>query len=331
MNIWVDKKYAGQLSLYLVEFKQLQKNVWNFRCPICGDSKKKKFKKRGYLFEHKGTILFKCHNCGNSLNLYSFIKLISTDLAREYLLEVYCNDKKETELLSELSKETHTNDINIKHDNELLKPFKKLADLKISHRAVIWAKERLIPEKYFSVLRFTNNYSVNIENNPENKYSDERIIIPFNDSSGELLALQGRAIYKQGKLRYKTTILKGPKIFGVDSTDITEDVFITEGPIDSMFLNNSVAVAGASSFKIVDDYIPKDKQVFIFDNEPRNPDIIKMMKTVLIMERRLVILPRSLPKDINDMVLKGHNVEQIVRTNIVSGITGNLKLQEWRR
>ena len=60
----VDSKFIGLVSSRLQKFKKIKTDLYNFRCPICGDSQKNKSKTRGYLYSVKEDVNFMCHNCG---------------------------------------------------------------------------------------------------------------------------------------------------------------------------------------------------------------------------------------------------------------------------
>ena len=85
----VDSKYIGLVSSRLQKFKKVKADLYNFRCPICGDSQKNKNKTRGYFYVVKNNTNFKCHNCGASLSLNNFLKKIDTTLYKQYTLEKF--------------------------------------------------------------------------------------------------------------------------------------------------------------------------------------------------------------------------------------------------
>ena len=86
---YIDVKYINLCSSILERFKQKQTNLWNFRCPICGDSKKHKNKCRGFLYEKRNKYFYKCHNCNVGTTFNKFLEKISPSLHRDYLTESY--------------------------------------------------------------------------------------------------------------------------------------------------------------------------------------------------------------------------------------------------
>ena len=120
-----------------------------------------------------------------------------------------------------------------------------------------------------------------------------------------------------------------PKIYGLDDIKTAETVYVTEGPFDSTFISNSIAMCGA------DGDVNKwgiTNPVWIYDNEPRNKQIVERLATTISRGDRVVIFPKNiLEKDINDMYLSGQNVQKVVESNIYQGLEAKLKLQDWKR
>ncbi len=120
-----------------------------------------------------------------------------------------------------------------------------------------------------------------------------------------------------------------PKIYGLDDINTGETVYVTEGPFDSTFIPNSIAMCGA------DGDVSKwgiTNPVWIYDNEPRNRQIVERLAATIDRGDRVVIFPKNiLEKDINDMYLSGQNVQRVVESNIYQGLEAKLKLQDWKR
>ena len=76
MTLFVDTKYIHQISFRLRNFKQKSQKLWNFSCPICGDSQRNKTKARGYIYEVK-----------NHLNFNEVIKCIKKIGIKSVLVE----------------------------------------------------------------------------------------------------------------------------------------------------------------------------------------------------------------------------------------------------
>ena len=85
----IDTKYIGLVSSRLPKFKKVKADLYNFRCPVCGDSQKHKNKARGYIYGIKNNANFKCHNCGASMSLNNLLKKLDTTLHKQYTLEKF--------------------------------------------------------------------------------------------------------------------------------------------------------------------------------------------------------------------------------------------------
>ena len=120
-----------------------------------------------------------------------------------------------------------------------------------------------------------------------------------------------------------------PKIFGLDRINTDKPIYITEGPFDATFIKNSVAMAGSDidirSFKWSD-------HIWIFDNEPRNREIVTRISKVVDRGDKVVVWPKNiLQKDINDMHLAGHDVQRVVESNVYQGLKAKLKFNDWKK
>ena len=145
-----------------------------------------------------------------------------------------------------------------------------------------------------------------------------------------MFGFQGRSLSSTG-LRYITVLLDEdqPKIFGLDSIDHEKTIYITEGPFDSLLINNALAMAGADVSGLPDNYT---NRVFIYDNEPRNNEITARIERHINSGDAVVIWPDNIKeKDINDMILAGHLVQKMIESNVYSGLTAKLKFNEWKK
>jgi len=72
--------------------------------------------------------------------------------------------------------------------------------------------------------------------------------------------------------------------------------------------------------------------VYVFDNEPRNKEIVSKYIKAIDNGERVVIWPNNIvEKDINDMVMAGHDVQNVVELNTYQGLEAKLKLTEWKK
>ena len=319
----VDSKYIGLISSRLQKFKRVKPDLYNFRCPICGDSQKHKNKARGYIYVVKNNTNFKCHNCGASLSLNNFIKKIDGTLHKQYTLEKF--------------KEGHTGRGFVVEEPEFKfkKPvFRKKLDLpKASENAdarEYLEKRKLNPDKFY----FANNFKrwVNTKKQTFDTIGrdESRIIIPMYDRDKNLIGFQGRSLVPNS-VKYITVMLEdeAPKIYGLDSIDEKLPVYVVEGPFDSTFINNSVALCGSDGDL---GYLEGSDTILVYDNEPRNREIVGRIERCIERNQKVVIWPSNIiEKDINDMVLAGHDVMSMIKLNTYSGLEAKVKFNSWKK
>ena len=318
----VDSKFIGLVSSKLQKFKRVKADLYNFRCPICGDSKKNKSKTRGYIYAVKANTNFKCHNCGASMSLNNFLKQVDPAVHKQYVMEKF--------------KEGHTGR-NFVIDEPIIKfeapKFKKKLKLpKASEHprpAGYLTARQLDPSKFYYAEKFKEFVNSLKPTFDDVNHDEERIIIPLYYEKN-LIGLQGRSI-KPNPVKYITVMLDddAPKLYGLDDVDKTKQVFVTEGPFDSTFIRNSIAMCGAdadvSKWGISD-------PVWIYDNEPRNREITNRISKTISAGHSVVIWPESIDdKDINDMVMSGLDVQSVIELNTYSGLEAKLKFTTWKK
>ena len=332
MSNYVDLKYINILSVRLEQFKQKGKNLFNFRCPYCGDSQKDKTKARGYLYAVKNDMFYKCHNCGIGTNMPNFIKDRDQKLYSEYCLEKFKKKPKKEEVdFKPKFDKVEFDDLNLGM---------KISDLKDTHPAKKFVLDRKIPRDKLDLLYCCNRFMTLVNRVKPGTFKNvtkdyPRLIIPFYDESGKLFAFQGRAFGKE-QPKYITIKLdeSKQKVYGLERVNFLQPIKVVEGPLDSLFLDNCLASAGAD-LKNVKKSLPEDQITYIYDNEPRNREIIKHMYSVIDKGYSLVIWPDDLKhKDINDMIISGLTSEQItdiIHNNTFSGLAATAKLDFYKR
>ena len=319
----IDSKYVGLISSRLQKFKKVKPDLYNFRCPICGDSQKNKNKCRGYMYVVKNNTNFKCHNCGASLSLNNFIKKLDTTLHKQYTLEKF--------------KEGHTgrNFVSEEPVFEFKKPvFKKKLDLpKASENddARKYLEDRkLNPEKFYYTNKF-KEWTNTKKQTFDSTYRDEpRIIIPMYDKGKNLIGFQGRSL-TPNSVKYITVMLEdeAPKIYGLETIDEKLPIYVVEGPFDSTFINNSVALCGSDGDL---GYLEGSNIILVYDNEPRNREIVGRIERCIDRNQKVVIWPNGIiEKDINDMIIAGHDVMSMIKSNTYSGLEAKVKFNIWKK
>jgi hypothetical protein len=330
MSSYIDLKFINDISSRLTLFKKKGDYLFNFRCPHCGDSKKNKTKARGFFYRVKNDMFFKCHNCGTGQSLANFIKFIDPKLYDEYLLERYKRSAPSTP-------EPKFTDFKPKFkETNILEKYKKISELDDKHPAKIYLKGRKIPEKHFDKFYLVDKFYELVKKVKKDiviSNDHPRLVIPFYDTTGKLFAFQGRAFGKELP-KYVTIKLdeNKRKIYGLERVNMADNIKIVEGPIDSLFLNNCLAMGGADMFF---DRVPPEQVTYIFDNEPRNKEIVKRMYDVVEKDYNLVVWPDNMRhKDINDMIIGNiaiSEVNDIISTNTCSKLEALTRLNNWKK
>lgn len=339
--LYIDAKYAAILGSQLRNFRTVKPYLWNFSCPVCGDSTTKKTKARGYLFQLKTELVYKCHNCGLSCNFGNLLKRVNSSLYDEYVLERYKeNASKYTDHKDVGKFVPETKSVAVEWEDEVLSSLKRLDKLDREHPAVKYLIKRKIPEKFWSKLYFAPRFKAFV-NSVEPKFQEPivddhpRMIIPYFNKHGKCFAFQGRA-YGDEQPKYYTIKVGEDveKIYGLDRVDYAKRIYVVEGPIDSLFLPNAIAVSG-SSFDTPTIRQLLTNATIVMDNEPRNKDIVKQMSKYIDSGFNVVMYPDNVEeKDINDMILAGRTPQEVlelINTNTFSGMEAQLKFADWKK
>ena len=334
MSLYTDQKYVGLISPRLELFKQVRQNLWNSRCPICGDSQKNRSKKRLYIYAKKQDLFVKCHNCGFGSNLGNFIKQLDPHLHSQYIVERY----KAGETGQRKSKEPEFHFEKPKFKPQPTKiNLPSIGKLDKEHFARKYFESRKIPESFKDKVYFAEDFKEWAQSVSKIDYSnlgkeEPRMVIPFFDMEGKLIAAQGRALGKN-ELRYITVKVEEDslKIYGLDRWNPEDHTYIVEGPIDSMFLPNCLAVAGGDLLTYNGD---KEKTTLIFDNEPRNIHTIKKIMDSISKGWSVFIWSKERKfKDINDLIISGLSTDEIldmINTRTMKGLEADWAAREWR-
>ena len=334
MSLYTDQKYVGLLSPRLDLFKQVRQNLWNSRCPICGDSQKNKSKKRLYIYAKKQDLFVKCHNCGFGSNLGNFIKQLDPHLHSQYVLERYSQGQ---------TNHRKTKEPEFRFEPPKFKPrpasidLPSIGELDEEHFARKYFESRKIPESFKDSVYFSEDFKKWAQSVCKVDYSnlgkeEPRMVIPFYDTEGKLIAAQGRAL-GQNELRYITVKVEedSHKIYGLDRWNPETTTYIVEGPIDSMFLPNCLAVAGGDLQSI---NLDKKQCVLIFDNESRNEHTVKKLMKAIDDGWSVVVWSKEKKfKDINDLIISGLSTDEIlemINKRTMKGLEADWTAREWR-
>ena len=334
MSLYLDQKYLSLISNRLPLFKKKGDRLYNCRCILCGDSVKHRSKARGYFFSYKNELRYKCHNCSASLTFRNFLMQLDKMLYSQYALESYSENGKVSSNTTIMTFEEP------KFDNKrslLDSILDRLDTLPEDNEAVQFCLKRKIPKHQFNKLYFIDDIKNIVQLNDTYKASikgsEPRLVIPFYNEDGQLAGVTCRALRGEA-LRYITVKVKEDDtlIFGLKDLDKTKLVYVVEGPIDSLFLDNCLAAGSTALSKVLSLGIPKENLIYIFDNQPRNKEVCSIIEKSINKEYNVVIWPQTLiEKDINDMILSDKNVARIVKENTYSGLAAKAKFMAWKR
>jgi hypothetical protein len=340
MSAYLDRKYLDMISSSFDGYTV--KREGNFlaacRCFLCGDSQKSKIKKRGFFFQKGDGILYTCFNCGcglkngSCLSIKSILKDRFFHLYQEYMVEQFASNKpvviKEKQIPFEFIPPFLEN-------NKPLNQLRKISTLDDEHPAKSYLLSRKIPKDKFNEIYYCEHFPawVNsmVPHKLDEKYDEARIVIPYTNRTGTMTGFQARSMAKNPSKRYITIMLVegAVKAYNYYGVDFDRENFTVEGQFDSMFLPNCMAMGSADVDKAL---LNMNTSVIIYDNEKRSEQITKKIRQTIELGFKVVIWPSNLKeKDINEMVLAGHNVKSIIRKNTFQNQSALLAFNNWTR
>lgn len=339
MSLWLDDKYMRLVGGQLEQFTLHGGSKYTFRCPLCGDSTKNKYKKRGYVYPLKTFLFFKCHNCGAAHPFGLFLKKISRTLYDAYSLERFEEHASKrpapppVERVGPAPQTTATDKLNTLPLSSPLLP----TSLEPVRQFIL---DRQLPVSALSRLYATEHARRWLEplvGDKKLKGIEDGVpflVIPLLLPNGAWFGAQLRPIDHK---MYHTFRWGHDSIraFGLDVVDLQKTVYVVEGPLDSLCLPNAIGMCGAdllaSLTRLWDDGIQITNRVLIWDNEPRNHEIVKFMHKAAVGGERLVIWPKHYPKDVNDMLAAGLDPWTTIQHRTFSGLSAELELQQWKQ
>ncbi len=335
---YIELKYINMLSSRLSQFKRKSERLFNFRCPFCGDSQTNKLKARGYIYPRENKYSYKCHNCGITSSIGNLIKHVDETMFKEFRTESFLDTRRSNGESQKNKSQGIIFDKRKYNFKTPLKALKRVSQLQYNHPVKKYVEKRMIPNEYHRKLYYAPYFAKFVNSLIPRKLSDKndepRLIIPFFDEYENLIGFQGRA-FNNNPLKYITIMLdtSKPKIYGLEEVDWYKKVYVVEGPIDSMFLPNSIAMAGADGGTYINE--KKQNVVLIFDNESKSCEITKKLSKNIDDGFSVCIWPSFLKqKDINDMILSGMSkveIMNIINDNTFDKLKAKTKLSEWRK
>jgi len=342
MSLSIDLKYTLLLTPRFEKFQRKQDYLFACRCPLCGDSKKNLSKMRGYIYRKVNNLFYRCHNCGQSMSIGNLIKTLDGSLFKEYLMERYKSgevfkDNKVKIAIDVPSFKFGKLKTDIQYENA-----ERCDKLSKEHFCIKYCESRKMTKDILSMLYYTDNYKKFCDEiyptHGKEITADKRLVIPFYDENNSLVAISGRALENASeKLRYvtiRTNESNEKLVYGMDRIDLKQPVYIVEGPIDSLFLNNCLA-SGDSNLALTAKNIKAEKIILIYDNEPRNKEVMKLMQNAIKLGHNVVIWPDTIKgKDINEMIMNGmsqSDLQDIISSNTFEGLRAQTKFTFWKK
>jgi hypothetical protein len=329
MSVYLDRKYLLLVSSRLDRFSQKKEDLFNFRCPMCGDS--------GYIHRKSNDYYFICHNCNYGTTFAKFLKFIDETVYRQYAIERYADGenyhsnykKVEFNLVGPKPKEC-LNKLSIKN-----LPLPNINSLPQNNSGRQYIENRKIPKKFWNEIFYTENFKEFMDEcYPEHGKileEDSRIVLCYTNKKGEITNIAARAIGSSKKRYITVKVSEEKKVFGIHRIDESKTVFVVEGQFDSFFLDNSIASGDSNLVGLVKD-LELTNFVIVFDNEPRNKELNKEIQKAVNAGYSVCLFPSNISeKDINEMVLNGIDVEAIINENTFKGLTANLKYNAWKK
>jgi hypothetical protein len=327
-----DVKYIKQVSYRLDLFKVKKDTGSSFsaqcRCPICGDSQKSERKARGGFYTISGKVNYKCFNCGASQSTSKFLEWFDFNVYQEYRLEVFGKSSNETPQFVKVQKPSEPE----YEPLTILSDLVKIKDLSNDAPAKKYLIDRDIPKYAHNILYYapkfyewTLGHTDKFKGMPNDH---PRIVIPWFDENNNLFAYQARAINKH-PTKYYSIVLnkKPPRVYGLDRVNWDNPIHVVEGPVDSLFLRNGVAVGTSALYNFQTE---KQECIYIPDNENRNTEILKIYDKLIKMNKTIVIPPNAWEyKDINEAVSAGEDIDKMIKENTYHGLRARLRFSEW--
>jgi hypothetical protein len=345
MSSWLDKKYIHLIAVQLEQFKWKGPDLANYRCFLCGDSKKHKYKARGYLYPHKGKWFAKCQNCSVALPFSAFLKRVNRRLYDEYIVEKLTDERP-----IPTPPATHPLGASVvaakaPEPDYPVFTLSAVADASNRLSAVYrYALDvRQLPPVAFTRLFATEAARswleplVGTEKAGGLADGTPYLVQPFRLPDGSWFGAQLRSIAQKEFYTFRWRDDLGPlKMFGLDAWTPDKNTYVVEGPIDSLFLDNALSPCGSDllqGVQILEEsgIMPiTAPRVYVWDNEPRNKDICRHLRGAIAGRESVVIWPKNGFKDLNDMVRAGVDVKALVQRRTFSGLDAEREFSQWR-
>lgn len=342
----IDLMFVGRAGAQLLNFKQKSPYLFNASCPVCGDWSETKRRRGKRLFIYRPPsgdhLAVKCHKCGYSVLFSTFLREHNPNLHKEYVLEKYKgNNETKRAPKVDIEKLYKPTGIPMTLVDATLDGLKPLNILPSDHEAVQYIASRQIPKDKWSLIYYTDTFKSYVNGLIPGKLPDAvaehaRIVLPYFTDHGKVYAFSARALDPNDPKRYYTIKLDElrDRIYGLDRIDKSKTILAVEGQFDSLLLDNAIAVSG-SNFDCDTIRALKSRITLVPDNEPRSKTIIALIKKHIGLGYRVCLFPSSMRgKDINEMILNGHTIEEIheiIKKHTYAGAVAQLAFANWRK
>lgn len=297
----------------------------NFRCPICGDSKKSSIKKRGW-FYLKSSSYF-CFNCGTSMSGIQFLKALSGSdyeaIHREYV-NLFLKSGHDSSLSSVAWKPDANDEPSIL---QLKRAFDPSMKCPLSSRAKEYLESRKVLEAPFLKEQLFSTYL--------GKDREEYILIPWK-VNGIDAYYQVNDFLKLHGMKYRFPKGKKKLLYGLDNVDPNyKKIFVFEGVYDSMFVKNGIASGTKSltdyQMKLIKERWPHHEICISFDNDA--PGFSAMMQMIEKDKAEKFFMwfdESTVEKDINERVLATNDVNMFSNESILDKMVyDKLQMKLW--
>lgn len=340
MSLWLEEKYLRLVSPQLDRYVQKHPHVFNFRCPLCGDSERVKTKARGFCFPKGQILIFKCHNCSVSLPFAALLRRLSPRLYDEYLLETL-KEKGTSHAPENPPAETlRLPEVAIGRTPSML--LRRLDRVPPTDAVRAYVEGRKVPVSALPRLWGTTHCQswltplVGEDKSAKVVDDKEYLVFPFTMPNGDWYGCQVRALDEKIYVTFRWE--HDPlKVFGLDCWDPKQTTYVVEGPMDSLFVPNAIAACGSDLLgipRILTDLGfmgPRDPVVYVWDNEARNSEVTRHMRHAVRLHEQVVIWPKGYPKDINDMVKAGLDPVATIKSRTFRGLSAELEYTMWSK
>jgi hypothetical protein len=334
----VPEQYVVQTFYRCVSFPSYNKynNVYNGSCPFCKEGKSYGKKTRFFYLPEKE--LTYCHNCGYSRKTFNFILDVTGKPFNEVINEIknldYSEvpDKQEKEEVKQVNKSLPDDCINLTDKNQL--EFHK--NNPIVNVCLNFIKSRR--------LNTAINKPITYYLSLVDKVHKNRLILPFYDSNGDIIFYQTRTLLEKDsyeKPKYLSKVGAEKSLYGVHNLDLFHDnVYIFEGPIDSFFIKNGLAVCGIQeeTNRTFNELQSKQitqlttfKKIWCLDNQWNDNASLKKSSILVDSGEHVFIWPEAFKnyKDLNELCIKFNRDSinpELITKNTYSGLKAKILL-----